>query len=252
MPAWIWCPRLAWSDLQGFEKLLRKRGQRAVKVFVVDDDVLRHAQADRRKIPNGADAARHHQIRHGLRFRRRHGDDADENVHPLREIRQFFQRQNVFAVDFRADFRRIQVKCRHDLQPALFKFAIAQQRRAHAAGADEKGVVDIIPAEKLFQFLDHVRQHIADARTANDADRLQILPHLRRVQVQIQPDVRAGNGFASRRLPFFQEAVIQRQPLQRRFRDDFQRRPVRSSKLGFDIHIVNFISIKLSLFNPKI
>ena len=155
----------------------------------------------------------------------------------------------MLAVDFGADFRGIQIKRGDNLQAALFKFAIAQQRRTHAAGTDEKGVVDVVPAEKPFQFLNHIRQHIADARPADHADGFQILAHLRGIQIQIQADVRAGNGFMSRRLPFLEEAVIQRQPLQRRLRNDLRRRPVRAFELGFDIHIVNlyinkFFSIK--------
>ena len=120
-------------------------------------------------------------------------------------------------------FDGIEVKGGHDLQAALLKFAVAQQRRTHAAGPDEKGVVDVIPAEKPLQFLNHIRQHIADARPADDADRFQILAHLRRIQVQIQPDVRAGNRLVPGRLPLLEEAMIQRQPLQGRLRDDLSK-----------------------------
>ena len=108
----------------------------------------------------------------------------------------------------------------------MLEFAIAQQRRSHAAGTDQKGVVDVVPAEKFFQFAGHIGHDVADARPAGDAHRLQILAHLRGIQIQILADIRAGNRLMPRRLPLFQEAVIQRQPLQGRFGNDLRRRPL--------------------------
>lgn len=115
----------------------------------MNDDGRRKLQPNRREIPNSANAAGDHQLSDRLGLLVGHGDNADVNVHALRQIGQLGHGEYLLASDRCADLGRIGVESGDDTQAALVEAVITQQCGAQMADAREKGILGVVPAEKM-------------------------------------------------------------------------------------------------------
>ena len=169
------------------------------------------------KVPDAADAARHHRVAHGLGARRGHGDDAQLNVMRAAPAGQLDGAEHRLVADLRAHERRVLVERRNDLHAVGREARIRQQRAAQMPCAGKHGLARLRIAEIVLDVDDEIIQQIADLRPAADgADRCKVLAHEHGVEVHFSRDVVAGYRPAALLLQPLEELKVGGQPLKGR------------------------------------
>ena len=145
-------------------QVLGQQRQRRSHILIVHQNVRRNIQMLRRKIPDRADAALDQQVAHMLRVLCRDGDDADLHLVAAADLVQTGHVHDRLAAFAHADDGVVCVERRHDVQPVLGKAAVAEQRAAELARADEDGLVRVAVAQKALNIRDQTFAVIADLR----------------------------------------------------------------------------------------
>lgn len=159
----------------------------------MNEDVFGNFETDRCKIPNSQDSCFDHFVGNCLCHLCRGGDDSQMNAHATGEVSKLLQRKDCLVVDLLADFFRVAVESRDDLEAEAGKALVPKQGGSQVSGPNKEGLIDVIPSQEALDRMNQLGDGIAGLRLANDARVLQVFPDLDRHAVEVPADNAAGD-----------------------------------------------------------
>ncbi len=191
-------------------------------------DAARDFDRAGREIEDGLHAGRDHRVDRELRRRRRHGDHHDANPLALDDLPKIacVGDQNP-AARAPADLLLERVEQRDHLEPVLAEAGVIGKREAEVAGTHDRHTDVAIETEDLLQVPPQLLDVVPDAAYAELAEVRQVLPNLRRIQLELLGKRLRRNRADAHRIEGRQRAQIHRQAIGGQLRHGLDLRPGR-------------------------
>src|SRR5439155_14066987 len=164
----------------------RQTFQRHCEIHALELHALRYLQCAWREVQDRLDAGGHDLLDNLRRRGGRHGQHRDADAVALYRLPEIAHVVNgAAAARLLADFGRLRVEQRGDLEAFLPEAGIVGQRQTEIARADDGDTQLASEAENLSKMPLEIADVVADAADAELAEIREVLPDLRRVEVKL-------------------------------------------------------------------
>src|SRR5262249_16323264 len=204
----------------------RQTLQRHGQIDALEFHVVGHLERAGREVENRLDAGGHDLVDHRLRRRSGHRDDRDVDAiaapHPL-ELLDIVDRNA--GARLVGDLLVRGIEERRDFEPFLPEPRIVGQGQAEVAGAHDRDPKLSIETENLPQVAAEILDVVADAPDAELAEVRQVLPDLRRIEVELFGEGLRGDGLHASGVELVEAAQVHGKAIGGELRDLVGRSP---------------------------